>query len=242
MLAASLPLVAVTEADALAARLIEGGERFCESVLAGLEARGVARDDPFRLLLALRRIGAKRLEERFGPGDPDEAAPRGRKPLIEASPVAELNARAEAVAAALEEGERARLAEAGLTVCVASSDVHEYGKMLVERALASSGVESLDAGVHADPDRLVALAREGGAAAIAISTYNGVALDYLSAVRRELRAAGLDIPVFVGGKLNQIPADSNSALPVDVTRELKALGARPCRCVEEMLRGLLERL
>ncbi len=240
--AEGLPLVALAEADALSDRLVEGGERFCESVLAGLEASGVARDDPFRLLLALRRIGAKRLEEFFGPGEPDETVPRGRRPLIEASPVAELNARAEAVAAALNEAERARLAGAGLTVCVASSDVHEYGKMLVERALFSSGVQSLDAGVHSDPDRLVALAREGGAAAIAISTYNGVALDYLSAVRRELQSAGLDIPVFVGGKLNQIPADSNSALPVDVTRELRDLGARPCRSVEEMLRGLLEQL
>lgn len=240
--AEQLPLIALGEADALADKLTAGGERFCAAVLDGLEAAGVPRDDPFKLLLALRRIGAKRLEELFGPGEPDETGPRGRRPLIEASPVAELNLRAGAVAAALGEEERARLAAAGLTVTVASSDVHEYGKMLVERALQEAGVATLDAGVHAEPARLVAAAREGGSAAIAISTYNGVALDYLAAVRRELERAGLDLPVFIGGKLNQIPADSNSALPVDVTGELRSLGAQPCRSVEEMLRALAKTL
>ncbi len=236
--AAQLPLVALAEADLLAERLLEGGRRFHDAVLAGLSASGVEVDDPLQLLLALRRIGARRLEERYGPGEPDPDSVRGRRPLIEASPVTELAAKAREVAAALSEEERAALAAANLTVVVASSDVHEYGKLLVERSLASAGLRSLDAGVHADPDRLVALAREGGASAVAISTYNGVALDYLSAVRRELSRAGLEIPVFIGGKLNQIPADSNSALPVDVTRELRSLGAVPCASVEQMLSAL----
>ena len=125
---------------------------------------------------------------------------------------------------------------------VASSDVHEYGKLLVERVLEDCGVRVLDAGVHADPDKMVARAAQEDAAAIAISTYNGVARDYLAAVRRELQAKGLEIPVFIGGKLNQIPADSNSALPVDVTEDLRQLGARPCRSVEEMLLALVDEL
>ncbi|WP_455373416.1 cobalamin-dependent protein [Limibacillus halophilus] len=233
-----LPLYAVAEADRLTERLLAGGELFKEQVLAGLSSAGVDCGDPYDLLLALRRVGAKRLEELYGPGEPDESTTRGRQPLIEASPVAELNRRAEQVAQALDDAGRERLAAAGLVVCVASSDVHEYGKLLVEQSLRRAGVEALDAGVHADPDKLVRLAREGCAAAIAISTYNGVALDYLAAVRRELEAAGLTIPVFIGGKLNQIPPDSNSALPVDVTRELRGLGAEPCRSVEEMLLAL----
>jgi methylmalonyl-CoA mutase cobalamin-binding subunit len=241
-MAVSLPLYEVAEADRLAEGLLQGGALFKERVLTGLAESGVDCGDPYHLLLALRRLGAKRLEELYGPGEPEEAAPRGRRPLIEASPVAELNRRSKEVAGALGEEERARLAAAGLVVCVASSDVHEYGKLLVEQSLRRAGVSALDGGVHADPDKLVALAREGGAAAIAISTYNGVALDYLAAVRRELTAAGLALPVFVGGKLNQIPADSNSALPVDVTRELRALGAEPCRSVEEMLFSLARRL
>ena len=43
------------------------------------------------------------------------------------------------------------------------------------------------------------------------------------------------LPVFAGGRLNQIPRDSNTSLPVDVTPELRARGAIPCARVEEML-------
>ena len=41
---------------------------------------GIRTDDAFELLLAIRRIGPKRLEELYGPGAEDAAAPRGRKP------------------------------------------------------------------------------------------------------------------------------------------------------------------
>ncbi len=49
----------------------------------------------------------------------------------------------------------------------------------------------------------------------------------------------LDAPVFVGGKLNQIPDDSASSLPVDVSAELGDLGAIVCLRVEDMLEELV---
>ena len=44
--------------------------------------------------------------------------------------------------------------------------------------------------------------------------------------------------MFIGGKLNQGPEDSADSLPVDVSGELAALGARACLRVEEMLAAL----
>lgn len=228
-------------ADALADSLVAGGAAFRDAVLAGLAAAGIRTDDPVELLLALRRVGPKRLEELFGPGEPDADTPRGRRPLVVAPPVKELARLAARTVGSLTAAERRRLAGAGLTVCAAATDVHEYGKLLVETALDEAGVRTLDGGVHAEPEALVALAREAGAGAIAISTYNGIALDYLQAVTRAADAAGLRVPVFLGGKLNQIPAESNSGLPVDVRAELRAAGAVPLDDVESLLRALAAR-
>ena len=60
--------------DALAAEIVVGGRRFRDAVLRGLELAGLDISNPFEMLLGLRRIGAKRLEELFGPGAEDEDA------------------------------------------------------------------------------------------------------------------------------------------------------------------------
>ena len=92
----------------------------------------------------------------------------------------------------------------------------------------------IDGGVSSDPETLVRRAVDGGADVIAISTYNGVALRYARDVIGCLAGAGLTIPVCIGGKLNQIPEDSNSGLPVDVTGEIRALGVEPCPSLDAL--------
>jgi hypothetical protein len=46
--------------------------------------------------------------------------------------------------------------------------------------------------------------------------------------------------VLIGGRLNEIPADTNSSLPVDVRGELTALGVRPCEDASDILPVLLD--
>ena len=53
-----------------------------------------------------------------------------------------------------------------------------------------------------------------------------------------MEARGLRLPIFIGGKLNQIPDDSNTSLPVDVSAELEAAGAITCGQIGEMLEHL----
>jgi len=50
---------------------------------------------------------------------------------------------------------------------------------------------------------------------------------------------GLAVPVFIGGRLNQIPDDSNTSLPVEVSAELGQAGARVCADVTDMLGALV---
>ena len=233
-------LFSLDEADRIADRLVEGGRRFASNVLHGLAEAGIDAADPFELLLTIRRIGAKRLEELFGPGKPDIRQLRGRVPTVRATTVAALESRSDEIAAHLSEEQRERLRSAGLVACVACTDVHEYGKLLLEAVLRNVGVSVVDAGVSAEPDAVARRALESCAGVIAISTYNGVALDYVLSLRTEMARVHLDVPIFIGGKLNRVPESDPSGLPVDVSEELRTLGGSPCRSIEEMLRALVE--
>ena len=225
--------------DRVADRLVEGGQRFKERVLNGLAEAGIDIGNPFELLLAMRRIGAKRLEELFGPGERREDQLRRRVPLVPATTVAALEARGEGLVDSLSRTEQEAVRRAGFTACVTCTDVHEYGKLLVEAVLRRLDVEVVDAGVSADPDAVAERAAAAGADFIAVSTYSGVALTYLRDLRQEMAQVGLDVPIFIGGKLNQIPDGSSSSMPADVSDELRALGAVVCHRVEDMLEELV---
>ena len=233
-------LFEMAEVERVADRLVEAGHRFKERVLNGLAEAGIDTANPFELLLAIRRVGAKRLEELFGPGEPRENALRKRVPVVAATTVAALETQGKGVVAFLSESEQETVRQAGLTACVTCTDVHEYGKILVEAVLRHLGVDVIDAGVSADPDVVAKRAAEAEADFIAVSTYCGVALGYLESLRQEMAGLGLDVPIFIGGKLNQVPDDSPSSLPVDVTDQLQALGAFVCHRVEDMLEKLVE--
>jgi hypothetical protein len=227
--------------DDLAAKLVAGGRKFAHSVLTGLAEVGIDLSDAGEMMLALRRIGPKRLEQHFGAGNADDTEWAGRSTVVPAEWMTELDTAADAWAGGLDPDLRARIEASDLRGCVGTTDVHEHGKHLLERGLAKLGVAIINGGVSADPERLVAIAADQRADFIAISTYNGIALRYAKDVAHCLARAGLDIPVCIGGRLNQIPDDSNSGLPVDVTDEIRALGLTPCASLDD-LAPLLQRL
>ena len=227
-------------AEEMADRLVEGGRRFKKRVLEGLAEAGIDTGDPLELLLSLRRIGAKRLEELWGPGVPQDGVPRGRVPLVRATTVAALESQGTDVVAVLDPAQREVIEHARLTACVTCTDVHEYGKILVEAVLGHLGVAVVDAGVSADPEMVAERASGAEADLVAVSTYSGIALKYVTELRKAMDRVGCDVPIFVGGKLNEVPDGSSSSMPEDVTRELDELGAVVCLRVEDMLGRLVE--
>jgi methylmalonyl-CoA mutase cobalamin-binding subunit len=225
--------------DKTADLLINGGQRFKERVLKGLEEAGINTSNPFELLLAIRRIGAKRLEELYGPGKSHRSFLRNRIPVVQATPIAELETRSENLVASMSQSEIRELRKTNFKICVACTDVHEYGKILLEGVLKRLGFVVIDAGVSVDPNVVAMKAKETSAEFIAISTYSGVAFSYLQSLYHEISQIDLDIPIFIGGKLNQIPVDSQSSIPVDVSKQLRNLGAIICVRVEDMIEQLL---
>lgn len=220
--------------------LVSAGQRFKTRVLKGLDEAGIDIKNPFELFLAIRRIGAKQLEELFGPGEPQEDQIRNRKPIVQATPIAGIEKKSEEIISFLKQSYQENLQKTRFKICVACTDVHEYGKILVEQVLKRLKHEVIDAGVSVDPDIVAKRAKEAGVDFIAISTYNGIALNYLQSLNQEMSQLGFKIPIFVGGKLNQIPEDSTTSLPVDVTNELRAMGAIVCHQVEDMLKKILK--
>ena len=243
LLERSAPLDALTDdgnADRLAQQLLAGGKRFRDQVLSGLSAAGVDTGDAFELLLSLRRVGARELEAHFGPGEMQDT-PRGprRGQIVASATLSDLENKGHALAQALDVEQRALIRQAGFTACLATTDVHEYGKVMVESVLADLAVSVVDGGVSTDPHVLAQRALAGRADFIAISTYNGVALEFVQALKEALADLGVSAPVFIGGKLNQVPESSNTSLPVDVSAEIRRAGAVPCLTVADMIADLV---
>ena len=218
--------------DRVSDTLLQEGQRFADRVLAGLSQAGIATDDPFELLLALRRIGGRKLEMVFGGGAQRLDAPRRRMPIVGATTYRELEEEAEAFVKSKAGQELAALAAKPLRILTATTDVHEHGKMLLDLVFSKSGFVVEDGGVSSDPDHIVAMARQQSADVIALSTYNGVALRYSKALLQKLKEVGLDLPVLIGGRLNEIPEGSNTSLPVDVSDKLADIGLIVCTDLE----------
>ncbi len=227
-----ISLIDRVEINRLAKDLIVGGKAFCAAVLAGLADLGVDTEDPATLMLAIRRLGPKRIEALWGQGELSE---HGRIPRIFADWAGELEVKATDW---LDQPRIKALDLSHLCIVVGTTDVHEHGAYLIRRTLKALKAKVIDAGVALDPEVLVERALAVQANVIAISTYNGIALSYANAVRDELRQNGSEIRVLMGGKLNQIAPTSNSDLPIDVSNDIRALGIAPCTNLDDMVSAL----
>jgi len=230
------PHLDLTQAEAIRDRLIDSGRGVFERALSGLQAQGVDIQNPLEMLFVLKKLGAERFEREYGAGTPDPTWPRGRKPVQLTDMFARTYQRSQAIVQSLPQAkERAKV-----KVVLASTDVHEHALFIIRRALDAMGLIPIVAGPEKHPADIVKVAFNQAADAIVVGTYNGMALEVGKALRRELDKLGLTIPVFMGGKLNQVV--EGQALPVDVTNEIAALGLIPCRTIQELLDKLGEML
>ena len=95
-------------------------------------------------------------------------------------------------------------------VIVGSTDVHEMAKRILVRALGSAGHAVTDIGVNRDPEDFVHAAVAAGAAAIVITTHNGVALSFGRRAVQLCADRGVRPVIAMGGVLNE---DMPSAPP-----------------------------
>jgi methylmalonyl-CoA mutase cobalamin-binding subunit len=212
--------------------LVSGGRRFFDAAIAAMTSSGIDVTDPAQVLLVVKRLGAPACEELFGAGVRDDAYPRGRRPVMETDLVHQTMAERGRLLEFVQGSGRTRLG--GLRLVLASTDVHEFAKFLLDAALTEAGARVIDAGVNRDPEDIVSVAVESAADAIVITTHNGVARSFAQVLCKELRTAQLgEVPVFMGGVLNE--DIEGSEIPVDVRADLAQLGVAPLATVEELI-------
>jgi len=88
-------------------------------------------------------------------------------------------------------------------------DGHDRGLRVVTRMLRDAGIEVIYLGLRQTTDMVVAAAIQEDADAVGLSLHNASHLTLAPRMVDALRAAGLDIPVIVGGI---IPDDDVAAL------------------------------
>ena len=236
---ASEALVDRDVVDEVAAKLVEGGRRFAQDVLDGLDE---ARRRPFRRrrthagAASHRTAAARRAFRRGKDGRLDAEHRRGGRMVAGTRRCGgRVGRRAPAGLQAADPPCRAQ----GLRRDERRSRARQVSRRpRVRKARRST---SSTAETSTDPEELVAVAIDQGADFVAVSTYNGIALRYAGDVAGCLARADLDFPVCIGGRLNQVPDDTNSGLPVDVTDDIDALGLTPCASLDD-LTPLLRRL
>ena len=223
-----LPLFDESKAMALVPRLLAGAEAFKTRTLDALDSAGIDIRDPAQVLLAIRRLGAHRLEQIAG--EP--------KRVLQSPHATEMEQTAERVLGRLDAAARDRLRRTGTKICTASTDVHFYGKRLMDMIGHQAGLTMVDGGISTDPDDLADILHSSGARVLVLATYNGVALSYVQRLKAECAARNLEVAIYVGGRLNEIMSDADANLPVDVENELRQTGVIPCTDLEELMERL----
>ena len=214
-------------------RLVEGGRRVFANFLEAMKATGVDTRDALQVLLVMKRIGSDMFERAFGAGEIDETELSGRRPILRTDLVGKTFELRERVIADIRTSSGSD-ALRGISVVVASSDVHRYGLYLLRSVLEEAGATVIDIGVSRDPEDIVKVAIEVDADVIALTTHNGVARTFGATLVEGLRKAECAAAVFMGGVLNEDVAGSPT--PRDVRPQLWELGIQTPEDLQELVR------
>ncbi len=96
--------------------------------------------------------------------------------------------------------EKAEAATRGTFIlATVKGDVHDIGKNLVEIILANNGYRVVNLGIKVPPETLIAACREVKPDAIGLSGLLVKSAQQMVVTAQDFRAAGIDVPLFVGG-------------------------------------------
>ena len=100
----------------------------------------------------------------------------------------------------IEQSQRDDAQSAGrVLVATVKGDVHDIGKNIATVVMGCNGYEVIDLGVMVSPEIIVATAIEKKVDIVALSGLITPSLEEMITVVKELKAAGLDIPVMIAG-------------------------------------------
>jgi len=207
------PHVDFTAAQAFADRVCKEGKVIFDNALAGLKDSGVDLRNPLQLLYVLKKMGPQLFEQLFTESEADltdmfllsQQVVEDYRPLFESD---ELKDKVK-----------------GKRFLLASTDVHEHAIGALAQLLSEAGAEVVNLGAEQAPEQIINHLQNDSVDAVLLSTHNGMALDYARMLQSRLQENKLELPILMGGVLNQ--KMEGEILPVPVVNELKAMGFHP---------------
>ncbi len=97
----------------------------------------------------------------------------------------------------METGDTARRGK--IVLATVRGDVHDIGKNLVEIILSNNGYDVVDLGIKVGPERLIESVREHRPDAVGLSGLLVASAHQMIATAEDLTAAGIDVPLLIGG-------------------------------------------
>jgi len=231
------PCIDFTPAYDLSAKLYAAGKSVFNNAIDGLKEAKIDINDPIQILYVLKMLGPADFEEMFSVGKAGQGSSGRREPLFPTD-VFELSQKAINETKHIFNNSRSRDRLDGHKFLIASTDVHAHAITIIHELLSGAGAKITNLGAEINPDQIAGAAKSCEAQTILISTHNGMALEYANRLKTELEKQKVDIPVVMGGVLNQKTDDA--ALPVDVTIDLKKLGFYPVPKLGAGFQHLLE--
>lgn len=216
--------------------LVTCGNVFFERVLNGLDSMHIDITHAGEVLSALKAIGVDQLETNFGVGLKKDNVMRGRVPVRPTSIIQIINIQQDEVMGKIKNIDEKPLT--GINVVVGATDVHEFGKEICKNILSSAGANVFDLGSTISIDELADTIIETESKVALVSTYNGIALSFAKDMLKKFKEENIDIPVIMGGRLNENM--EGSELPVDVSKEIAALGINADNDAEGLIDYILK--
>ncbi|HZG16558.1 MAG TPA: methionine synthase [Candidatus Bathyarchaeia archaeon] len=104
-------------------------------------------------------------------------------------------------------------AKGKILLATVKGDVHDIGKNLVEIILANNGYEVVNLGIKVPPEQLIAACREEKPDFIGLSGLLVKSAQQMVITAQDLKAAGIDVPMMVGGAALTRKFTSNRIAP-----------------------------
>jgi len=220
-------------------RLVQAGHAVFTNALEKLDTLGIDIKDPLRLLHTLKKLGPGQFEAYFGIGETDRNHVHKRNPLMITDHYKALQEGIDEIKRELKEKiPDMKNTFAGKRVVVTSTDVHEHALFVLEQILSFTGMKVFNIGAEKNSTQILDGLIECGGEILAVSTHNGMAYEFALLLIEDMRQRGIEVPVFMGGRLNQnVEAEP---LPVDMTERLRTLNVIPCDSIPEFLSVLTE--
>lgn len=234
-----LPYIDMEKIEAESDLLARCGNIYFERVINAFDDLGININHAGEVLAALKAVNTADLEVNFGVGQKEKDAMRGRIPVKPTAIVMEMNKQQ----ADIEKNVQETLDEKplnGINIVCAATDVHEFGKDISKSVVSKAGANVFDLGTNVAVEEIGDTIIETGSKALLISTYNGIAFTYAKQVVESLKEQGIEVPIVMGGRLNEIVEGEDA--PVDVRDKIAELGVNVDNDIEKTVDYLISAL